>query len=114
MAAPRSESGGYTLHGFCPLSLALAFAIFCATGVVLFKTYSTELFPTEMRADPFPWSNNLTGRLSDVLSPLLVGVAAGEFGFGDAVRPTTVTLVFMIFTLLPETRARELEDTARV
>jgi putative MFS transporter len=62
-------------------------------------------------------SNNLIGRISYVFSPLLVGVAAREAGFGNAVRPTAVMLVIaliMIFTLLPETRARELEDTARV
>lgn len=110
--------GAYTLHGFWPLTLALAFAINCASSaLVVLNTYSTELFPTDMRADAFAWSNNLIGRISYVFSPLLVGVAAREVGFGDAVRPTAAMLliaVIMIVTLLPETRARELEDTARV
>ena len=110
--------GAYSLHGFWPLTLALAFAIFCATGViVVLNTYGTELFPTEIRADAFAWSNNLIGRISYVFSPLLVGLAARQAGFGNAVRPTAVMLVvalIMIFTLLPETKGRELEDTARV
>ena len=110
--------GAYSLYGFWPLTLALTFAIFCATGViVVLNTYGTELFPTEIRADAFAWSNNLIGRISYVFSPLLVGLAARETGFGNAVRPTAVMLIIaliMIFTLLPETRARELEDTARV
>ncbi len=110
--------GAYTFHGFWPLTLALAFAIFSASGVlVVLNTYSTELFPTDMRADAFAWSNNLIGRISYVFSPLFVGLVAREAGFGNAVRPTAVMLVIaliMIFTFLPETRARELEDTARV
>jgi putative MFS transporter len=110
--------GAYTLHGFWPLTLALVFAIFSASSVlVVLNTYGTELFPTEMRADAFAWSNNLIGRMSYVFSPLVVGLAARDVGFGDAVRPTALMLVValvMIFLLLPETRARELEDTARV
>ena len=110
--------GAYTLHGFWPLTLALVFAIFCSTGVlVVLNTYNTELFPTEMRADAFAWSNNLIGRISYVFSPLLVGLAARDAGFGNAVRPTAVMLLValvMIFAFLPETRANDLEDTARV
>ena len=110
--------GAYTLHGFWPLTLALAFAIFCASGVlIVLNTYGTELFPTEMRADAFAWSNNLIGRISYVFSPLFIGIVARDAGFGNAVRPTALMLLvalLMIFVLLPETRARELEETARV
>jgi putative MFS transporter len=109
--------GAYSLHGFWPLTLALVFAIFASSGVlVVLNTYNTELFPTDMRADAFAWSNNLLGRISYVFSPLFVGFAAREVGFGSAVRPTALMLVValgLIFALLPETRARELEDTAR-
>jgi MFS transporter, putative metabolite:H+ symporter len=109
--------GAYSLHGFWPLTVALVFAIFSASGVlVVLNTYNTELFPTAMRADAVAWSNNLIGRISYVLSPLVVGFAAREAGWGSAVRPTALMLlvaVALIFALLPETRARELEDTAR-
>ncbi len=109
--------GAYSLHGFWPLTLALVLAIFSASGVlVVLNTYNTELFPTEMRADAVAWSNNLIGRISYVFSPLFVGFAAREAGWGSAVRPTALMLVVavaLIFALLPETRARELEDTAR-
>ena len=108
--------GAYNLHGFWPLTLALVFAIFCASGVLaVLSTFNTELFPTDIRADAFAWSNNLIGRISYVFSPLLVGLAAKEFGWGPAVGSTALLLlvaVALIFLLLPETRARELEDTA--
>jgi MFS transporter, putative metabolite:H+ symporter len=107
----------YSLHGFWPLTLALVFAIFAASGVlVVLNAYNTELFPTDMRADAFAWSNNLIGRVSYVFSPLFLSLAVDEVGFGGVVRPTALMLVVawvLIFALLPETRARELEDTAR-
>jgi MFS transporter, putative metabolite:H+ symporter len=106
----------YSLHGFWPLTLALVFAIFSASGVlVVLNTYNTELFPTDMRADAFAWSNNMIGRISYVFSPLFIGFAARTAGWEKAVRPTALMLliaVALIFALLPETRARELEDTA--
>jgi MFS transporter, putative metabolite:H+ symporter len=107
----------YSLHGFWPLTLSLVFAIFCASGVLaVLNAYNTELFPTEMRADAFAWSNNLIGRISYVFSPLALSVAVEEVGFGSVIRPTALMLVValvLIFSMLPETRARELEDTAR-
>jgi putative MFS transporter len=108
--------GAYNLHGFWPLTFALIFAIFCASGVLaVLSTFNTELFPTDIRADAFAWSNNLIGRISYVSSPLAVGLAAKEWGWGIAVGSTAILLVVaiaLIFALLPETRARELEETA--
>jgi MFS transporter, putative metabolite:H+ symporter len=108
--------GAYNLHGFWPLTVALIFAIFCASGVLaVLSTFNTELFPTDIRADAFAWSNNLIGRISYVSSPLAVGLAAKQWGWGIAVGSTAVLLVVavaLIFLLLPETRGRELEETA--
>jgi MFS transporter, putative metabolite:H+ symporter len=108
--------GAYNLHGFWPLTIALIFAIFCASGVLaVLSTFNTELFPTDIRADAFAWSNNLIGRISYVASPLAVGLAAKEWGWGIAVGSTAILLVLaiaLIFALLPETRGRELEETA--
>jgi putative MFS transporter len=82
------------------------------------NAFTAELFPTDLRGDAFAWSNNLLGRVGYVLSPALVGVLAGRFGsWGPAVQLTVIgpviALVLMLLWL-PETRARELEETAKV
>jgi putative MFS transporter len=108
--------GAYNLHGFWPLTAALILAIFCSSGVLaVLSTFNTELFPTDIRADAFAWSNNLIGRISYVFSPLAVGLGAKVWGWGTAVGSTAVPLlaaIALVFLLLPETRARELEETA--
>ena len=76
---------------------------------------TTELFPTDMRADGYAWANNLLGRLGYVLSPILIGVLAQRHGWGPVVRWTAVCPIIaagLIYWLLPETRGRTLEETA--
>lgn len=109
----------YRLEGMVPLTCALVFGIFGASGVLpVLNAYNTELFPTDARGDAFAWSNNLLGRIGYVLSPVLVGLVARELGaWGPVMQATAIfplVAVALIYALLPETRARELEDTARV
>ncbi len=108
----------YTLHGFIPLTIALVFGIFGSSAVLaVLNAFSTELFPTQLRADAFSLANNLIGRVSYVIAPLAVAAAAQEVGWGPAVGGTSASLLValgIIVTALPETRARELEDTSRV
>ncbi len=108
----------YTAHGKLLLTVALVFGIFGASAVMpVLNAFNAELFPTELRGDAFAWSNNLLGRITYVLSPLAVGFAAGSVGWGAAVRVTAIfpiVAVVLILWLLPETRARELEETARI
>jgi MFS transporter, putative metabolite:H+ symporter len=110
--------GSYTLQSPWALTGALIFGIFGASAVLpVLNAYTTELFPTELRGDAFAWANNLIGRIGYVLSPVLVGLAAREVGWGAAVRMTAVfplVALVLIFWWLPETRARELEETAAV
>jgi putative MFS transporter len=110
--------GSYALHGWLLLTLALTGGIF-GTGAVLpvLNSYTAELFPTAYRGDAFAWSNNIIGRVGYVLSPALVGAAAQTSGWGPAVRATAIFPLFalgLILWWLPETRARELEETALV
>lgn len=106
----------YQLAGFWPLTFALMGAIFAAISLlILLNTFTTELFPTAMRADAFAWSNNLLGRIGYVLAPFLIGGAAGRIGWGNAVSLTAVSVLFalgLILWLLPETGRKELEETA--
>jgi putative MFS transporter len=108
--------GAYSLHSRALLTVAMLLAIFGTTAVLaVLNAYTAELFPTELRSDAFAWANNLLGRIGNVLSPFAVGYAAGRVGWGPAVGATAIgpVLAFLlIWMFLPETRGRELEDTA--
>jgi len=106
----------YQVHGFWKLTFCLSAAIFAAIALLaLLNAYTTELFPTEMRADAFAWSNNLLGRIGYVIAPGLVGWGAGYIGWGNAVSLTAIAVIaalILLLALLPETSGRELEETA--
>ena len=106
----------YALHSQLALTLALVLGIVGTTAVLsVLHTFTTELFPTALRSDAYGWSNNLMGRSAAVLSPLVVGRLAEQLGFGPAVSLTVLGPLIalgMILVLLPETRNKELEETA--
>jgi len=106
----------YTLHGRGALTGALVLAVFGTSAFLpVLNAFTTELFPTECRADAFAWSNNLLGRIGYVLSPPLVGYFAERHGWGPTVSATAVFPLLalgLILALLPETGGRELEETA--
>jgi putative MFS transporter len=106
----------YTLDERWALTSALVFGIFGASAVLpVLNAYTTELFPTDLRGDAFAWSNNLIGRIGYVTAPAVVGYLARDVGWSQAVRLTAIFPVLalgLILSLLPETRARELEETA--
>ncbi|MCC6874586.1 MAG: MFS transporter [Sandaracinaceae bacterium] len=114
--AGASTAFAYTLQTRTGLLLALIGAIFGVSAVLpVLNAYTTELFPTHLRSDAFAWSNNLLGRLSYVAAPFAVGAAAADVGWGPAVAITgagPLLALVLIFVLLPETRGRELEETA--
>jgi putative MFS transporter len=77
------------------------------------NAFTTELFPTEQRADAFAWCNNLLGRVGFVASPFAVGAMAERWGWGAAVQVTALfplVALALILAKLPETRGRELEE----
>lgn len=106
----------YTFHDRWALTGALMLGIYGASAFLpVMNAYTTELFPTDLRGDAFAWSNNLIGRIGYVTSPALVGWFAHQVGWGSAVRVTALfplLALALILLLLPETRARELEETA--
>ena len=117
-AASIGTVGIYTLSSPPLLFIGIVVAVFGAAAVLPpLNALNTELFPTHLRADAFAWSNNLLGRIGYVLAPLAVGAAAEHVGWGPAVASTAAGPILAIVLLLrwiPETRGRELEDTARV
>lgn len=112
--------GAYTptLPGWL-LGLCLTTSVFAVTAVLsVLNAFTNELFPTELRADAFAWTNNLIGRIGYVLSPLLIGEIGARTGaWGSAIRPTAIfpaLALILIWLLLPETKNVELEDSARL
>jgi MFS transporter, putative metabolite:H+ symporter len=105
----------YLAHGFWPLTLGLTGGIFAASAVLpVLTSFTLELFPTELRADAFAWSNNLLGRTGYVLGPWLVGLWVGTHGYGLSVAATSIfpfIALVLILTGLPETRGKELEES---
>ncbi len=119
LAGGAGIAAAYTLEGFWPLTIALGFGIFAASAYLpVLNAYSTELFPTKLRGMAYAWSNNLLGRLGYVGSPFVVGLLVSETGaFGPIVASLAlfnIVAVVLIFTLLPETGSRSLEETAAV
>ncbi len=117
LALAASVVAAYQLRALWLLTLALAVAVFSvsATFAVL-NSFTTELFPTDCRAEAFAWANNLLGRIAYVVGPAVVGAAASTIGWGDAVSLTAlgpIGALALILWLLPETKGRELEETAR-
>jgi putative MFS transporter len=116
IAASCSTLLAYLAHGFWPLTLGLMGGIFSASAVLpVLNTYTLELFPTELRADAYGWSNNVLGRVSYVLGPVAVGFAAERYGFGPSVACTAVfplLALWLILTRLPETSGQELEQAS--
>ncbi|HEX5658775.1 MAG TPA: MFS transporter [Polyangiales bacterium] len=106
----------FNAHAFWLLTLGLTGSIYGASAVLpVLNTLTLELFPTEMRADAYGWSYNLLGKLGYVVGPLAVGFGAERWGYGPVISAITLLpwlAIALIFARVPETRGRELEDTA--
>jgi MFS transporter, putative metabolite:H+ symporter len=107
---------GYMLHDPRALALGMALTMVGANvAIPLLSAYTTERFPTELRADAFAWSCNLLGRASFIAMPLVVGMNAEHWGWGPAVAVTAICPLLALVLIqrrLPETRRLELEETA--
>jgi putative MFS transporter len=110
--------GAYRAPPGAALTCAVLAAVFGVSSVIpVLNAFTTELFPTEVRADAFAWGNHVLGRTTYVLSPLVVGWLADREGVGyrGAVSLTAVFPLLALAAILaffPETAGRELEDTA--
>jgi MFS family permease len=77
--------------------------------------YASELFPTEIRATGYGWTTNFVGRITEVLTPMAIGVLAVPLGI-----PTSIALVavgpvvgaLLVLRYAPETKGLTLEQIA--
>lgn len=106
----------YSAHGVTALTASLVIAVIGAqTMLTVLNTLTTELFPTDLRGSAFAWSNNIIGRIGYWLSPFVLAQFVDAFGFGAVMRWTAlfpILAVILIWLFLPETKGRELEQTA--
>lgn len=78
-----SVASCFLLHGFWPITIALAGGIFGTSAMLaVMNTITAESVPTEFRGETFAWANNLLGRVSFVLAPLFIGFLADDDAFG--------------------------------
>lgn len=108
----------YQLHSRLGITAGLTMGIFGISAVLpVLNAFTTELFPTDLRSDALAWANMLIGRTTQVVSPWILGVLAGHYGWSG---PITATAIFPLLALalilarFPETAGRELEETARL
>ncbi len=114
--ATASTLVAYLSHDFWLLTVGLTGGIFASSACLpVLTTLTLELFPTDLRADAYAWSNNLLGRIGYILGPLAVGFGAQRFGYGPSVACTALfplIALALIVTQLPETSGKELEETS--
>ena len=110
--------GAYSLTSYVGLTFSLVLGVFGASSVpIVLNAYTTELFPTPLRASAFAFSNNFVGRIGYVLSPAAIGYLAESVSWGLALRWSVLSLVIaflLIIRWLPETNSLELEESARL
>ena len=95
-------------------TLLMALSVSCFLGAnAATNVYSTELFPTEIRATAYSWTTNLFGRVSEILAPLFIGVLADRIGIPNAVALLAIGPILGALIVLrwaPETRGLTLEQ----
>ncbi|MGC4094760.1 MAG: MFS transporter [Polyangiaceae bacterium] len=106
----------YTAQSVGGLTVGLiAATVGLNTVLTLLNTLTTELFPTALRGGAFAWSNNLIGRIGYLLSPFAIGYLVEQLGWSSVLRATAIfpaIACILMWVYLPETRGRELEETA--
>lgn len=101
----QSMVGQYVWH------IATVFCFLAATTAT--HVYASELFPTEIRATGYGWASNCFGRITEIATPLLVGLYVDSLGIPWSV--TTVAFgpilgAILVLRYAPETKGMTLEE----
>ncbi len=81
-------------------------------------TYSSELFPTEIRATSYSLTVQLLGQITSLLTPVTIGALSKSLGgLGNAVAVVSagpIVGALLVWMFAPETRGRTLEELEAV
>jgi putative MFS transporter len=115
LGAALSILWSFTTSQTSLMYISIGFCVFFITAFLpICSTYTTELFPTHLRANAAAWTNNTLGRVGCVVAPALTGYLGVILGStGNAVAALSVApliAAFLILIFFPETKQRELEE----
>ena len=96
--------------------LWMIMTVFCfAAANTSTHVYASELFPTEIRATGYGWTTNLAGRVTEVLTPILIGLLIAPLGIPGAIAVVAAGPILgalLVLRYAPETRGLTLEQIA--
>ncbi len=75
--------------------------------------YASELFPTEIRATGYAWTTNLTGRITEVVTPAAIGFFIYWLGIANSIAVVAIGPVLgalLVLRYAPETKGLTLEE----
>jgi putative MFS transporter len=75
--------------------------------------YASELFPTEIRATGYAWTTNLTGRITEVVTPTAIGVLILWVGIANSILFVAIGPILgaiLVMRYAPETMGLTLEE----
>jgi putative MFS transporter len=75
--------------------------------------YASELFPTEIRATGYGWTTNLVGRITEVVTPMAIGLLIVPFGISNSIALVALGPIVgaaLVLRYAPETMGLTLEE----
>ena len=75
--------------------------------------YASELFPTEIRATGYGWTTNLVGRVTEVVTPMAIGLLIVPLGISWSIGVVAIGPILgalLVLRYAPETRGLTLEE----
>jgi putative MFS transporter len=75
--------------------------------------YASELFPTEIRATGYGWTTNVIGRITEVITPMVIGLLIVPLGISWSIAVVAVGPLIgsaLVLRLAPETKGLTLEE----
>jgi MFS family permease len=97
--------------------VAMIATVFAFQGArTVTATYSTELFPTEVRATSYSLTVQVLGQITALLTPFIIGALSRTMGgLGNAVAVMSIGPIIgaaLVMLFAPETRGKTLEEAA--